>query len=358
MVKDGVANKDAIRWCANEYRSFYMKSYSTYVGAPVELAQSFNMYSVNANDATVASKNSQLQTTNFGDEHLKNFYTGDLLTFGGLGINTSDPKNADLNTFNQDNLVLNYAGVDIIDDPYQAGNKVYSYNGNLQAVLWHADTIRNGTIRPAYVDSLKISTRAPGFFNGSIIPVITYDMTVGGNGYDRMLETDTVRLRGSSSTYVHLFKIAADGSILVCTPNETYTDVIFVDTGADVRKNGYTRIVAEVDCGNEQFRLYAADEGSALKLVATIDTLWITSGALSHKTESSAPTGITFATWMEMAKKLDRTEILIDNFGANELTAEELATVETVDAAAAQSLYRQYRALLIKDWDSYCGRAK
>jgi hypothetical protein len=35
MIKDGVANKNAIRWCANEYRSFYIKSYSTYVGSPV-----------------------------------------------------------------------------------------------------------------------------------------------------------------------------------------------------------------------------------------------------------------------------------------------------------------------------------
>ena len=357
MIKDGVANKEAIRWCANEYKSFYIKSYSTYVGSPVEvIAQSFDMYDIDANSATATTKNSQLQVTNFGDEHLKGDQLG--TNFGGLGINTSDPKNADLNTFNQDNLVLNYAGVDIIDDPYQAGNKVYSYNGNLQTVLWHADTIRNGTIRPAYVDSLKISTRAPGFFTGSIIPVITYDMTVGGNGYDRMLETDTIRLRGASATYVHLFKIAADGSILVCEPNAEYTDVIFVDTGVDVRKDGYTRIVAEVDCGNEQFRLYAANEGESLKLIATIDTLWITSTSLSHNTEKSKTNPKSFDTWMAMAKVIDRTEIMIDWFGANELTAEELATVDTIDAAAAQSLYRAYRALLIKDWDSYLGRAK
>ena len=352
-----VVNKAAVEWFHNNYRSFYMKEFKSYVGSPVEvIPQSFDMYDIDANSATATTKNSQLQVTNFGDEHLKGDQLG--TNFGGLGINTSDPKNPDLNTFNQDNLVLNYAGVDIIDDPYQAGNKVYSYNGNLQTVLWHADTIRNGTIRPAYVDSLKISTRAPGFFTGSIIPVITYDMTVGGNGYDRMLETDTIRLRGASATYVHLFKIAADGSILVCEPNAEYTDVIFVDTGVDVRKDGYTRIVAEVDCGNEQFRLYAADEGEPLQLIATIDTLWITSTSLSHNTEKSKTNPKSFDTWMAMAKVIDRTEIMIDWFGANELTAEELATVDTIDAAAAQSLYRAYRALLIKDWDSYLGRAK
>ena len=355
---EGQTNKAAIKWCYENYKpTMLVKEYCAYVGSPVDvIPQTFDMYDIDANSATATTKNSQIQVTNFGDEHLKGDQAG--TNFGGIGINTSDPKNADLNTFNQDNLVLNYAGVDIIDDPYQAGNKVYSFNGNLQTVLWHADTIRNGTIRPAYVDSLKISTRAPGFFNGSIVPVITYDMTIGGNGYDRMLEIDTVRLRGASSTYVHLFKIAADGSILVCNPNETYTDVIFVDTGVDVRKDGYTRIVAEVDCGNEQFRLYAANEGESLKLIATIDTLWITSTSLSHNTEKSNTNPKSFETWMAMAKAIDRTEIMIDWFGANELTAEELATVETIDAAAAQSLYRAYRALLIKDWDSYLGRAK
>ncbi len=358
MQEDGVVNKDAVQWCYRNYRAMLLKAYSTYVGSPVAIPETFDMYDVDANDANVASKNSQLQATNFGDEHLSNYYGEGSWTFGGIGINTSDPKNASLNAFNRDNLVLNYSGVDVIDDPYQEGNKVYSYNGNLNSVLWQADQIKNAGIRPAYTSSLKISSRAPGFFDGSIIPVITYDMVVGGNGYDRMLETDTIRFRGASNTYVHLFKIAADGSILACTANEAYDDIVYVDTGVDVKKNGYTRIVAEVDCGNEQYRLYAGDEGAALKLVATIDTLWITSGALSHKTETSAPSGKTFATWMDMAKALDRTEIAIDVSGVNELTAEELATVETIDAAAAQSLYRQYRALLIKDWDSYLGRAK
>ena len=362
MSVDGVVNKDAVQWCYRNYRAMILKEYVTYVGSPVTTyAQPFDVYDIDANDATTTTKNSQLYVKNFSDGE---FAAADPSlagkTFGGIGINTSDPKNATLNPQNQDNLNLNYAGVDVIDDPYKEGNKVYSFNGNIGAVLWHASTVRSaaGITRPAYVDSLKLSTRVKGFFDGSVVPVITYDMLVGGNGYDRMLETDTIRMRGGSNVYVHLFKIAADGSILVCTANEAYDDAVFVDTNVDVRKNGYTRIVAEVDCGNEQFRLYAADEGSALKLVATIDTLWITSGALSRKTETSAPAPVSFATWMDMAKKLDRTEILIDNFGANELTAEELATVETVDAAAAQSLYRQYRALLIKDWDSYCGRAK
>ena len=361
MSVDGVVNKEAVQWCYRNYRAMILKEYATYVGSPVSsFAESFDMYDVDANDANVASKNSQLQVTNFADEHLSKYYGEGSWNFGGIGMNTSDPKNATLNPYTQDNLALNYSGVDVIDDPYKEGNKVYSYNGNLNSVLWQASTVRAaaGNTRPPYVEALKISTRAKGFFDGSIIPVITYDMVVGGNGYDRMLETDTIRFRGASNTYVHLFKIAADGSILACTANEAYDDIVYVDTGVDVKKNGYTRIVAEVDCGNEQYRLYAGDEGSALKLVATIDTLWITSGALSHKTETSAPTGKTFPTWMDMAKALDRTEIAIDISGVNELTAEELATVETIDAAAAQSLYRQYRALLIKDWDTYLGRAK
>ena len=359
-----ILNKSAIKYCFEQYTSMYFKSFCTYVGSPVDISsgaspetpeippvtapETFVMYDIDANSATATTKNSLIHTGNFGDETLSGDDAGK--SFGGLGINTSVPVAGD---------PLSYAGIDVIEDPYQTGKKVYSYNGNLSAVLWQADNIRNASIRPSYVESLKISTRAPGFFDGSIYPVITYDMTVGGNGYDRMLETDTIRLRGASNTYVHLFKIAADGSILVCTPNETYTDAIFVDTGADVRKDAYTRIVAEVDCANEVFKLYAADEGAALQLVATVEgKLWITSTSLSHSVDAVDPKPKTFATWMDMAKALDRTEIMMDNYGANDLTAEELATVETIDAAAAQSLYRQYRALLIKDWDTYLGYAK
>ena len=351
---DGQTNKEAIKWCFENYKpTMLVKEYCAYVGSPVEvLPKSFTMYDVDANAATATTKNSQLQATNFGDEHLKDDQAGK--TFGGIGINTSDPKKHAANT---SNTTLNYAGVDVITDPYNPDNKVFSFNGNIGAVLWQADQIKNAGIRPAYTQALNIKGRAPGFFDGSIVPVITYDMTVGGNGYDRMLETDTMRFRGASATWVHLFKIAADGSILVCTANEGYTDIQYIDTGKDVQKNGYTRIVAEVDCANEVYRLYVGNEGSVLECVATIKTLWITSSALSHNTEAAVTSPKTFANWMEMARVLDRTEFLIDNT-ANELTAEELATVETLDAAAAQALYRAYRALLIKDWDSYLGNAK
>jgi hypothetical protein len=177
-------------------------------------------------------------------------------------------------------------------------------------------------------------------------------MTVGGNGYDRMLETDTIRFRGASDTFVHLFKIAADGSILICQPNEAKNDAMFVDTGADVQLNGYTRIVAEVDCLREQFKLYAANEGEALVCVATINELWITAKNLSHSIGESVPTPKTFTTWMDMAKALDRTEIMIDATGANAVP-EDVVGVEAV-----QAYCRQYRALLIKDWDTYLGYAK
>ena len=57
-----------------------------------------------------------------------------------------------------------------------------------------------------------------------------------------------------------------------------------------------------------------------------------------------------------MAKALDRTEIMIDDFGANALTEAELANL--ADAAAVQAYCRQNRVLLIKDWDTYLGYAK
>ena len=346
-----VQNKEAIKWCFKEYRAMYLKDFCTYVGTPVSqlLPDEFEMYNIDANSAVNATtKNALDYVNNFGDEELVSklgLPAGS--TFGGLGTNYQSVAVANY---------VNYAGLDIIDDPYQAGNKVYSFNGTDAGIIWQAQNIKNAGDRPAYTSSLKISSRAPGFFTGSVYPVITYDMTVGGNGQDRMLETDTIRFRGASSTYVHLFKIAADGSILICKPNETYTDAVFVDTGANVQLNGYTRIVAEVDCLSQQFKLYAANEGEALVCVATSNALWITSSNLSHSTASSDAKPKTFANWMEMAKVLDRTEIMIDDFGANALTEAELANL--ADAAAVQAYCRQYRALLIKDWDTYLGYAK
>ena len=346
-----VINESAVKWCYKQYRSMYLKDFCTYVGTPVDqlLPESFEMYNVDANSAVNATtKNALDYVNNFGDEELVSklgLPAGS--TFGGLGTNFQSVVVTNY---------VNYAGLDIIDDPYQAGNKVYSFNGTDAGIIWQAENIKIAGSKPAYTSSLKISTRAPGFFTGSVYPVITYDMTVGGNGTDRMLETDTIRLRGASNTYVHLFKIAADGSILICKPNADYTDAEFVDTGADVQLNGYTRIVAEVDCLREQFKLYAANEGEALVCVATIDALWITAKNLSRNYHGSVVTPKTFATWMDMAKALDRTEIMIDDFGANALTEAELANL--ADAAAVQAYCRQNRVLLIKDWDTYLGYAK
>ena len=346
-----VINESAVKWCYKQYRSMYLKDFCTYVGTPVSqlVPDDFEMYNVDANSAVNATtKNALDYVNNFGDEELASkigLPAGS--TFGGLGTNFQSVAVANY---------VNYAGLDIIDDPYQAGNKVYSFNGTDAGVIWQAENIKNAGSKPAYTSSLKISTRAKGFFSGTITPVITYDMTVGGNGAERMLETDTIRFRGSSNTYVHLFKIAADGSILICKPNADYTDAEFVDTGADVQLNGYTRIVAEVDCLREQFKLYAANEGEALVCVATIDALWITSSNLSHSSGESVAKPKPFATWMDMAKALDRTEIMIDDFGANALTEAELANL--ADAAAVQAYCRQNRVLLIKDWDTYLGYAK
>ena len=353
--EDFKVNKAAVQWFYENYCAYYLKSIGTYVGSPIEvLPQSFDMFDVDANDVsadTTYTKNSQIWFQNWGDEVYTNasklnWPAGDY-NFGGIGINTSDPANGP-----NENKILNYAGVDVIADPYQEGNKVYSFNGNLGAVLWQAGNTSTAGIRPAYTQALKISSRAPGFFNGSVVPVITYDMTVGGNGYDRMLETDTIRLRGASATWVHLYKIAADGEIIVCQANADKSAVEYINTGVYVSKSGYTRIVAEVDCANEEFRLFAAEEGKGLERIATVDALWVTGKAPVTDAYKA------FDSWMAMAKVLDRTEILIAAGAANALTETELATVETLDAAAAQNLYRQYRALLIKDWDSYLGLAK
>ena len=428
-----VINKEASDWCFDKYRAFYLKEYCTYVGSPVAdlpgiilpevhehkfvdgkcecgeedpdyiapaVAQALyrqyrallikdwdsyigyagqsveTIYNIDANSANVPSKNSQQMTANFTDDKLATYYKGEgydgqTLTLGGLGMNA-----AQVDTTN----TLSYAGIDVIDDPYQAGNKIYSWNGGvvkegatLGALIWHGKLTKNAA--EAYVGSLSATKLA----SWATTPVITYDMTVGGNGYDRMLETDTIRFRGASDTFVHLFKIAADGSIIICKPNADYTDAEFVDTGVDVKKNGYTRIVAEVDFANKTFKLYAADEGAELVLLGTVsDNLWITKSGISHNGATANTLYKDAENWQALASKIDRTEIAAAVGEANVLTNAELGIEDEpahehkfvegkcecgesdpnyIAPATAQAMYQAYRALLIKDWDSYVGYA-
>lgn len=384
MIKEGVANRDAIKWCFENLKpTMLVKEYCAYAGSPVDVpvheheyvrgkcacgekdpnyvpeidkatAQAMyrqyrallikdwdsyigyagkpvqTIYNIDANAATVPSKNSQQMIKNFTDDLLATYYKGEgydgqTLTLGGLGMNA-----ANVDTTNP----LHYAGVDVIDDPYYTGegaNKVYSFNGgvvkdgqSLGSLLWHGKLTKNAP--EAYVGSLS----ATKLESWATTPVITYDMTVGGNGYDRMLETDTIRFRGASDTFVHLFKIAADGSILICQPNADYTDAEFVDTNADVKKNGWTRIVAEVDCANKTFKLYAADEGAELVLLGTVSgNLWITKSGISHGGATANTLYKDAENWQALAKKLDRTEIMTAVGDANKFTEAEKMTADS-----------------------------
>ena len=385
MIKDGVNNKDAIKWCFENYKpTMLVKEYCAYAGSPVDVpvhehefvrgkcacgsqdpnyvpeidaatAQAMyrqyrallikdwdsylgyagksveTIYNIDANTANVPSKNSQQLTTNFTDDKLATYYKGEgydgkTLTLGGLGMNAAQVDNTN---------PLQYAGIDVIDDPYYTGegaNKVYSFNGgvvkggqSLGALLWHGKLTKNAA--EAYVGSLS----ATKLESWATTPVITYDMTVGGNGYDRMLETDTIRFIGySAKAYVHLFKIAADGSILICKPNADYTDAEFVDTGVDVKKNGWTRIVAEVDFAKKTFKLYAADEGAELVLLGTVsDNLWITKSGISHGAATPNTDYKDAADWLTLATKLDRTEIMTAAGEANVFTEAEKMTADS-----------------------------
>ena len=318
-----------------QYRALLIKdwdSYIGYAGQPVHTT-----YNIDANGATVPSKNSQLLINNFTDDKLPNYYKegyeGLTLTLGGLGMNAAKVVNTD---------PLQYAGIDVIDDPYYTGegtNKVYSFNGGV---------VKDNESLGAYIfHGANVSAAVAGFgpYKGSTgtllakdevktlfatTPVLTYDMTVGGNGYDRMLETDTIRFRGNSDTFVHLFKIAADGSILICKPNADYTDAEFVDTGVDVKKNGWTRIVAEVDCAKKTFKLYVADEGAELVCVATVtDNLWVTKSGISHGAATAATAYKDAENWLTLASKLDRSEFVAAAGNANKFTDAEKKTADS-----------------------------
>ena len=382
-----VVNKAAVEWFHNNYRSFYMKEFKSYVGSPVELLANKVVYDVDTSKATTTV------TNNFGTSKLSLQYDA----ASGLSTNGSDFKS---------NNGQSFYGF----KPVEAhGSKVVAVAGNEQL----GTTIILGKDVNDYKASCKLLTKVPGF-GTETYPMFTVDLVIGGTGYDRMRQTGSFALRDGATTkfYVNLGYLNADGNFYIyegVEKDENGANVAFASNASiAISKTGYTRIVFQFDLAREIIGVYSCVENGTLQWVTAIDASEICMG--SSYAIGGYKDATTYGAWADWALKLDRTEWAGDKTGANavdltneyelnyaidtdgdgvketkafdvtyetitetitktvidETTGEETTVEETVEktvatkatvanAEAAAAFYYECRALLIKDFDIYVG---
>ena len=352
MIKDGVANKEAIRWCANEYRSFYIKSYSTYVGSPVETPPARKAYTATPNKAQVGSSVGGWMTSN-------NTFTWN--ADAGIGVLPSKTE------------VGNYWSAKIVEDPFGAGQKVISLAGNANTL----STFLAGSDVNSYKVSASIATHVKTF-GVDTYPMFTLDVTLGGNGADRVLKTGALTFRSYAKDdfYLNLGYVDSDGTFYVYSmAKDAEGNAVGFNTKASfkINLNGYTRIAFQFDVAGEELQVYAEQAGQ-MTLITTLasDELCFSYGESKYygfNVKSYTKIGATWADWVQ---KAERIEWINDMTGGNVLTETDIAFAVDVDGdgvadrafnddgtvankAAAEIFFHTNRALLIKDLRMYVG---
>ena len=355
-----VVNKAAVEWFHNNYRSFYMKEFKSYVGSPVELLDSKVIFDADPSKATLDKDNDFLGN--------KIGLTYDAVS--GISTNAGTPKAG------------SFYGIKPVE---VHGSKVVAVAGNDNV----GTTIILGKDVNDYKDSCEIGKKVPGF-GTTTYPMFTVDLVLGGTGYDRMRQTGAFSLRAADGTigtkgkfYVHLGYLNADGNFYIYEGVErdeagTVTAGI-TPTSIAISKTGYTRIVFQFDLARQVVDVYSCAGNGTLEKVTSIEGAELCVGSSAAITSTYAPEQLAekakFTNWIEMASNLDRTEWIGDKTGANavDLTNEyERNYAVDVDgdgvadrafnddgtvanAAAAEAFFYECRALLIKDFDIYVG---
>ena len=354
MIKDGVVNKDAVRWCANYYRSTYIRNYSTYVGSPVDLLPSTKVYTATPAASTVGAGVGGWMTSN-------NTFTWN--ADAGIGVLPSKTEAG------------NYWGAKIVADPYNEGKKVISLAGNANTL----STFLAGSDVNSYKVSASVATHVKTF-GVDTYPMFTLDVTLGGNGADRMLKTGALTFRSYAKDdyYLNLGYLDSDGTFYIYGVTKDAEGKLVRDTKASVQVDlkGYTRIAFQFDLAREEIKVLAEKDG-VMTLVTTIakDEICFTYGESKYYgTNLKAYTEIG-ETWADWAAKAERIEWINDMTSGNELTEADKAFAVDVDGDgnadrafnddgtvankdAAEIFFHTNRALLIKALSLYVGPCK
>ena len=352
MITDGVVNKEAVRWCTNYYRALYLKDYCTYVGSPVEAPPAKQAYTATPNKAQVGSSVGGWMTSN-------NTFTWN--ADAGIGVLPSKTEAG------------NYWSAKIVEDPFGAGQKVISLAGNANTL----STFLAGSDVNSYKVSASIATHVKTF-GVDTYPMFTLDVTVGGNGADRVLKTGALTFRSYAKDdfYLNLGYVDSDGTFYVYSmAKDAEGNAVGFNTKASfkINLNGYTRIAFQFDVAGEELKVYAEQAGQ-MTLITTLasDELCFSYGESKYYGFNVKPYTKIGATWADWVQKAERIEWINDMTGGNVLTEADIAFAVDVDGdgvadrafnddgtvankAAAEVFFHTNRALLIKDLRMYVG---
>ena len=352
MITDGVVNKEAVRTCTNYYKAMLLKDYRTYVGSPVAAPPARKAYTATPNKAQIGSYVGGWMTSN-------NSFTWNANAGVGVLPSRAEPGN--------------YWGAKIIADPFNEGEKVISLAGNANTL----STFLAGSDVNSYKVSASIATYVKTF-GVDTYPMFTLDVTVGGNGADRILKTGALTFRSYAKDdfYLSLGYLDSDGTFYVysMTKDEDGNAVGFnVKESFKIDLNGYTRIAFQFDVAGEELQVYAEQDGK-MTLITTLanDELCFSTGDSKYYGFNPKPYTKIGATWADWVQKAERIEWINDMTGGNALTEADIAFAVDVDGDgvadrafnddgtvankdAAEIFFHTNRALLIKDLRMYVG---
>ena len=350
---DGQSNKAAIKWCFENYKpTMLVKEYCAYVGTPVNIPPAKQAYTATPNKAQIGSYVGGWMTSN-------NSFTWN--ADAGVGVLPSKAEAG------------NYWGAKIVADPFNEGEKVISLAGNANTL----STFLAGSNVDSYKVSASIATHVKTF-GVDTYPMFTLDVTVGGNGADRILKTGALTFRSYAKDdfYLSLGYLDSDGTFYVysMTKDENGNAVGFnVKASFKINLNGYTRIAFQFDVAGEELKVYAEQDGK-MTLITTLanDELCFSTGDSKYYGFNPKPYTKIGDTWADWVKKAERIEWINDMTGGNALTEADLTFAVDVNGDgvadrafnddgtvankdAAEIFFHTNRALLIKDLRMYVG---
>ena len=237
---------------------------------------------------------------------------------GGLSFNTSQGyKNAE----------YCYNSLDVIDDPYNPGQKTYRW------VSTKVGAIQLGDTKDEFNNGYRLSKSA--VFGDTVAPVVTIELVLGGTADNADVNLGNFRIRGGSSSDLLIpFKITG-GKIYIYTANDKNSTAAL---SVPIPKDGYAKYAIVIDFANEVISGYV--EGEDGKMVKEVES----------REPLCAGTNVTTMGWLNWAKTNHQKWEW--HGGSNGLTAEEKALVGDSTAPDLEKLAEIATAkasVLIKD---------
>lgn len=212
---------------------------------------------------------------------------------GGLSFNTSQGYK---------NAAYCYNSLDVIDDPYNPGQKTYRW------VSTKTSAIQLGDTKDEFNNGYRLSKSA--VFGDTVAPVLTIELVLGGTADNVDVNLGNFRIRGGSSSDLLIPFMISKGQVCVYTANDKTS---YKPLSVKIPKDGYAKYAIVIDFGNEVISAYV--EGEDGKMVKEVES----------REPLCAGTNVTTMGWLNWAKTNHQKWEW--HGGTNNLTADEKALV-------------------------------